>query len=265
MFFSFEDKKYSYSASRTKSYGTTPHVHTHIEIVAINGNGSTKATADGNEVTVENGDIFISFPGQIHYYNDISRPIDGYLLIVSPDMCPEFDWIFKGYKPETPLFKGALENPRIKNSVNSIVELYRDGNEYSETEVKGYFLVLLSEIFKGMKLTELDRRTESPVKDVIKYCYDNYTGDISLGSIAEALHISPCYISHIFNGRLHISLNDYINSLRITKACEMLKSGDTPITEISYAVGYNSPRTFDRCFVKIKGKTPKEYRKTSRG
>jgi AraC-like DNA-binding protein len=40
----------------------------------------------------------------------------------------------------------------------------------------------------------------------------------------------------------------------------MLKAGEQPITEIAYAVGYNSVRTFDRCFLMSKGTTPREYR-----
>jgi YesN/AraC family two-component response regulator len=81
-----------------------------------------------------------------------------------------------------------------------------------------------------------------------------------LQTIADELHISRYYISHLFGQRLHIGFSDYINSLRVRSAAEMLKSGNKTITEIAYAVGYNSVRTFDRCFLKVRGMTPKEYR-----
>ncbi|MBE6655507.1 MAG: helix-turn-helix transcriptional regulator [Ruminococcaceae bacterium] len=99
------------------------------------------------------------------------------------------------------------------------------------------------------------------MKNIIHFCYENYDTDISLQTISDKLHISRYYISHLFNRKLHIGFNDYINSLRISRACEMLKLDDTPITEIAYSVGYNFIRTFNRCFQEIVGMTPKEYRR----
>lgn len=259
MYFHFEAKTSAYEARTGKNLGPTPHLHSHLEIVLVE-TGKTLAVADSIESEAEAGDLFIAFPNQIHYYIDKEQPVRHKIAIVSPDMCPEFSRIFKTMVPKNPILKKASDNPRIVSAVENMAQCKAAGDEYSETEARGCMLILMSELLRNMEMTDKVSYDNDIVKEVIAYCYENYSGDISLQSIADALHISRCYISRIFGRRLHIGFSDYINSLRIRKACEMLKAGECSVTEIAYAVGYNSVRTFDRCFMSVRGMTPKEYR-----
>lgn len=262
MYFHFETKNSAYEARGGYQLGPTPHLHSHIEMV-LTETGTTVAFADSSEVKVEAGDLFIAFPNQIHYYIDEQRPVEHKILIVSPDMCPEFNRIFKSMVPTVPLLKNAIENPRIVAAFDNMVQCKKEEGEYSETEARGCMLILMSEIFRNVELQEKEPYDNDLVKDIITYCYENYNTDISLQAIADELHVSRCYISRIFSKRLHVGFNDYINSLRIRNACEMLKKSDVPITEIAYNVGYNSVRTFDRCFMAVRQMTPKEYRQNA--
>lgn len=260
MFFQLENKRVAYEARDTGVLlSTTPHLHSHIEIVLVR-SGLSLGVADSREAEIEAGDLFISFPNQIHYYLDSVRPVEHSIVIISPDMCPEFGNVFKTMVPETPVLKNAIQNKRIVSAIQNIVDCRLRNDEYSETEVRGSLLILMSELCRNMKLAKNVSYDTDLVKRIINYCYENYSSDISLQSIADELHISRYYISHLFGQRLHIGFNDYINSLRVRSAAEMLKSGNKTITEIAYAVGYNSVRTFDRCFLKVRGMTPKEYR-----
>ena len=259
MYFHFETKKSAYEARLGHGLGPTPHLHSHIEMV-LTETGTTVAFADSTEVKVEAGDLFIAFPNQIHYYIDKQRPVEHKIVIVSPDMCPEFSRIFKSMVPKVPLLKKAIENPRIVSAVENMVQCKKEQGEYSETEARGCVLILMSEIFRNIELQEKMPYDNDLVKDIITYCYENYNSDISLQAIADELHVSRCYISRLFSRRLHIGFNDYINSLRVRNACEMLKTTDLSVTEVAYAVGYNSVRTFDRAFFNTRQMTPKEYR-----
>ena len=259
MYFHFETKKSAYEARLGHGLGPTPHLHSHIEMV-LTETGTTVAFADSTEVKVEAGDLFIAFPNQIHYYIDKQRPVEHKIVIVSPDMCPEFSRIFKSMVPKVPLLKKAIENPRIVSAVENMVQCKKEQGEYSETEARGCMLILMSEIFRNVELQEKEPYDNDLVKDIITYCYENYNSDISLQAIADELHVSRCYISRLFSRRLHIGFNDYINSLRVRNACEMLKTTDLSVTEVAYAVGYNSVRTFDRAFFNTRQMTPKEYR-----
>lgn len=259
MLFTLEKKSHAYEARRGKGLAPTPHLHTHIEIVLIK-KGATVAIADDRECTVSEGDLFIAFPNQIHYYLDTEARPNHEILIVSPDICPEFTQIFKTMIPATPILKGAAKNPNIAQAFASIIDTHAADIPFSDPEIRGYLLVLFSELFRALPLVENGSCETDVMKNIIHFCYENYDTDISLQAIADELHISRYYISHLFNRKLHTGFNDYINSLRISRATELLKSGDTPITEIAYAVGYNSIRTFNRCFLQIMSVTPKEYR-----
>ena len=262
MYFYFETKTDLCRVHSGKSLSPTPHLHSHIEMILCD-SGVSVATADSVDVKLEVGDLFIAFPNQVHYYVDEVQTVEHRIAFISPDFCPEFSKIFKSMVPKIPIVKNAADNPRILTAIESLVQLSSSNDEYSETEARGCVLILMSEIFRNLELVEKEPCDNDLVKDIITYCYENYSNDISLQTVADALHVSRCYISRIFSKRLHVGFNDYINSLRIRNACEMLKKTAVPITEIAHNVGYNSVRTFDRCFMAVRQTTPKEYRQNA--
>ena len=54
---------------------------------------------------------------------------------------------------------------------------------------------------------------------------------------------------------------DFVNRLRINKACQLLMETDRYITNVCYDVGFNNVANFNRRFLQIKGMTPKEFRR----
>lgn len=259
MYFHFETKTEPYRVYPGKSLSPSPHLHSHIEMILCD-SGVSVCTADSVDVRLEAGDLFVSFPNQVHYYVDEEHPLMHRIAFISPDFCPEFSKIFKSMVPKTPVLKNAKDNPRILAAMESLVQLSKNTDEYSETEARGCVLILMSEIFRNIELIEKVPYDNDLVKDIITYCYENFSIDISLQSIADELHVSRCYVSRLFSRRLHIGFNDYINSLRVRKACDLLKKSEQSVTDIAHAVGYNSVRTFDRVFLDSRGMTPKEYR-----
>ena len=67
-------------------------------------------------------------------------------------------------------------------------------------------------------------------------------------------------IDCIWNG-FTANSSDNINSLRVSEACRYLLNSSLSITEIGSLVGFNTPRTFNRAFIKQLGLSPSEYRK----
>ena len=260
MYFKVEDKTLLLEASVGHHLSNGPHLHRHIEIVLMYEGESTGA-ADDKEDAITPGDLYIAMPNQIHWYVDTPNKHRHALLILSPTLCPEFSGIFRSFVPDRPVLRDVGQDPVIRFAVEGLLRLHKVGEESDAVaELRGYALILFANLFSRMKLVENKPYDYNLARDIINFCYENYTEDISLQSISEALHVSRYYVSHLFSSRLHIRFTAYINSLRIKKACDMLKQDDKSVTEISFAVGYNSPRTFDRCFLAQKGITPKQYR-----
>lgn len=260
MYFSFQKQNRAFTIYKNTKYTISePHIHSHLELIYLR-DGKTEATADNQTALLEPGDLFLAFPNQVHHYKDLKKPVSVDIFIISPAMCPEFKKLFETSLPESPVYKNAKDNPVIASALCILSDCANSKNEFTEITVRGGMLVLIGEYLRHTNLKKISSHNGDTAKDIINFCYENYMGDISLGTVAEALHISRYYVSHLFASKLNINFNDYINSLRIRKACELLKSGEHSVTETAHAVGYNSVRTFDRCFVKIKGITPREYR-----
>ena len=73
--------------------------------------------------------------------------------------------------------------------------------------------------------------------------------------------MSPSYISHVFSMVKGTTFIDYLNSLRIRKATEMLRFSARPITEITMEAGFKNISHFNKIFKKYMGITPSNYKK----
>ena len=123
------------------------------------------------------------------------------------------------------------------------------------------FLALFARLLSLARPTGAAPGDSHALTAVLSYCVKNFRDDLSLSVLEENLHISRTYISHLFADKLHIRFNDYINSLRVSYACQYLENDDRSVTEIADLVGFGTTRTFDRAFLKQMGRTPRDYRR----
>lgn len=84
--------------------------------------------------------------------------------------------------------------------------------------------------------------------------------DISLDMVAKHVYVHPSYVSHIFADQFKIGFRDYINSLRIKHAKELLTTTKKPIGEICRIIGYSDHSYFNKVFRQREGMTPTAYR-----
>ena len=97
-------------------------------------------------------------------------------------------------------------------------------------------------------------------EDCIKNLYLN--PNLSLDEVADNLEISNSYLSQIINNR-NIRFNDYVNSIRVEKAKEMLNDEsfkNYTITSIGLEAGFNSNASFYRAFKKHTNLSPTDFR-----
>lgn len=264
MNFYFENRETPISVSRGRGLTSQPHLHNEIEII-VSFDGSSVATADSKSVVLEANDIYIAFPNQIHFYHDDAKARPEHLLIIfAPDIASEFAPLFSSNIPVSPIIKNALSNEHLKWALEALERVgspsINNRPPHSAEHMRGLLLVILAELFNMMPLENAPKYDSSILKQVLNYCSENYTQDISLATVAEDLHVSKYYISHLFSKKLQIGFSDYINSLRIKRACTLLRQKDMPVIDIGFAVGYNSTRSFNRSFKNIRGISPKDYR-----
>lgn len=92
------------------------------------------------------------------------------------------------------------------------------------------------------------------------YIDQHYHEPNNLQSIAEALYISPYYMSHVFKEMCGYSPMQYLLRRRIGEAQTLLITTDLPLTIIAERVGYDTQSYFNYQFTKHVGISPKKYR-----
>jgi len=255
MYYEFEKRKNPVSARECVwTLSPIPHIHPHLELIYLT-EGSAFATADHRTELLNPGDLYLAFPNQIHYYDAV--PVNGILVIVSPELFPDLLDIFNCKLPDSPIIRREHLPPDAYAQLQRICRCVKAADKLSKTAANGYLQGLLAELLGQMTLLDIENSHDS-VRSILVYCLENYKESLSLDRLARELHLSKYYISHVFTDRLNISFPDFINGLRIESACRQLDSG-VDITEVAFDSGFNSIRSFNRNFKRNMGMTPSEY------
>ena len=237
----------------------SPHLHIHIEFFYLL-DGCSRAYIDSEEYTVEAGDLLIAFPNRVHRYEEVER--ERYLLyIVHPDLMPELSHVFGKQTPKCALVKRACDDPKLVELLYRLRDAILDKGPYCDVVAKGMLLAFFGRLLPHLELSEPRGEDSHAIREIVNYCTQNFTADLSLESLEESLHLSRYYISHLFSHKLGIRFTDYINSLRVSEACRLLRQTDQRITDVCAQSGFNTLRTFNRAFMKQMGVSPSEYRR----
>ncbi len=113
---------------------------------------------------------------------------------------------------------------------------------------------------KDNKLTITDT-AEEKLRVVIDFIKENYTANMSREGLASAVELNPSYFSRLFISYTDMTINEYINKLRIEEAQKKLEDEHARVLDIALSIGFESISTFNRAFRKVTGKTPTEFRK----
>jgi len=111
------------------------------------------------------------------------------------------------------------------------------------------------------QLVVRQQNEEPPVITKAKqFIQENQTEDLTLGQVAKAINTSTFYFCKMFKKVTGINFTHYLSRLRIEKAKNLLLNPNLRISEIAYAVGFQSLTHFNRVFKKLLGQSPTDYR-----
>lgn len=96
---------------------------------------------------------------------------------------------------------------------------------------------------------------------VERYVMEHLSEDINREDIAGALYFNPSYLSYLFKKENGISLNRYVNRLRIREARRLLDTTSLPVGNVAMDTGYYNFSYFAKQFKETYHMTPSEYRK----
>lgn len=142
--------------------------------------------------------------------------------------------------------------------------------EYSGLEKLTRFFLILDQLSRAtlpaalaspLYIPSLKSGTEERLDRVFQLVHREFTRPLPLEEMAALVHMTPSSFSRFFKRMTGISFSDYLNDLRVARACQLLTETQLPISQIAFAAGFNSTTHFNRTFLQKKGRSPRAYRK----
>lgn len=134
----------------------------------------------------------------------------------------------------------------------------------------GAFCVLMSELarcpdYRLLSSARLQSQDDDDqleqINRIVNRITDHLADPLSAAELAEELGMSQSRFSRFFRRATGNTFTDFINHVRVNRACQLLMESERLITDIGYEVGFNNIANFNRRFLDIKGMTPREFRR----
>lgn len=157
------------------------------------------------------------------------------------------------------------EIPKIYRLAEAIMEEERDKKHDSIEIVNGILGALLLTIARGnRKLEQKPARTNDKLKQIIEalgFLEKNYKDEILVEDLAAICHMSETHFRRLFGECMHMTPLEYINFIRVEKACELIRYTNYSMEMIAEKTGFQSQSSFIRNFKEYREFTPYQWKK----
>lgn len=256
---------------KVNNYGgmASMHFHPYYEIYFLI-SGSRKYFFKNKIFNLTHGNVIIIKPDEIHkaiqVENSQSNEYERFLVNVDVSL---FSLIEKNNKSIKPLLKKgiiSLNSEDLMEIIDIIKRIQREVNikdDIYNSSVRNYIERILINLYLNDNYSISKQqvfKNDLRLQDAIDYILDNYNKQITLEECANICFMSESNFTKVFHKVVGVNFKSYINSLRIQKACELLRDSNLAISQISEIVGYDSTSYFASLFKGIMGVSPKDYR-----
>lgn len=252
----FEQKEYfKLSGSRVTGFrGYMPMFHPHGELLYVT-EGAIPITVDGKTHLLKAGEMAVLFPYLTHSYE--SAPSASALILLFDPRQTAFDNTLLTMKPVC----CHTEAPGLQPLMDRAVEMVKRNRTKT---AMAYLNAVLGELLELLELEPYDGPSGDVTVQVLSYCAQHFSEDITVSTLAAGLYISESYASKIFSRKLGCSFREYISGLRVHKAQNLLETTDLQIGQIMAHCGFQNQSSFNRVFREVCGVSPREFRKQAR-
>lgn len=156
------------------------------------------------------------------------------------------------------------ENAVIADSIKAIMQEKRVTMEFGREIEKCLVLKLLLEIARMNPIViekgDHPKKRRKVLLESLDYVNDHYAEPIKIRTLAELCHLSETHFRRLFEDSIHMLPVDYINFVRIQKACEYLNNANDTMENVALKVGFISQSTFNRNFRRFVGVSPHKWK-----
>ncbi|MBQ9964301.1 MAG: helix-turn-helix transcriptional regulator [Clostridia bacterium] len=229
------------------------HFHSQIELYFVD-DGEMEVVVGNQQRVLTKGQMSVAFSFDAHAYKTPVQSKSS-VLIIPPHLCEEYVKVMRHKRIANPFITDEETVKRIRAYYDEILK-----GTPNEITLLGYLYVILGIVMEhvGSQVSESEVEPELSAR-LLWYMNDHYQKDVTLPSLATVFGYSQSYLSRYFKSCFHIGINHYLTMLRLKNAILLMREEKHSITYCALESGFNSLRTFYRCFHKEFGCSPKEY------
>ncbi|MFC5649195.1 helix-turn-helix domain-containing protein [Paenibacillus solisilvae] len=246
------------------------HWHEFYEISFVV-SGSATHVLNGVPARIAKGSIFLMTPADFH---EIIMDADGETLQL-------YDLIFTEQLIREPLMELLFDRISVKSHIFDTDEftqieaefkrIWRETHDWqagSEFIVQGCLERVLIDLSRACRPKQIqtpasgEQLVQSPIRKALIYIQHHFRDSIPLEEVARLCGLSANYFSECFHKQTGMTFQLYVQELRLQFAKSLLKATKLPITEVSFASGFNTLPHFERTFKKRFAATPRQFRQS---
>ena len=244
--------------------GTYLNDHSHpdnYQVYYVN-EGKSEFVINGNTSALSKNMFVFAHPGVVHGIKPVMGPdslntLEVKFLVIDHDLIDELESI--------PFI--CYGNDQLKTILYDVINEGLKKDVFFERSIDHLFCSFLYKMIQqyrnyhlGSSETTIKAKPAAKIKEYIK---EHYQEVISLSKLAGTVGYTKNYLCRLFREDSDITINEYLNGVRIHHAIDLLLSTDMDISEISKASGYTNIYHFIKTFKKLTKMSPGSYRRKS--
>jgi len=246
------------------------HNHNEFEILLFT-KGTPEIVIKNDSFCVKKDDMVFINPLEIHSVKNNKRPYSLKCICFNASLISD-EKIRKKMSEGNIQIQHYIDAAKcdisyIKTLFLKIFEVYEKTDEWSETEILAYMNLMFIYLFRNNYILKEEPNSKSSAfcTAALEYIAAHYREDISSNDISKALSYSQGYFCRKFHFEFGKSFSQYLTMYRVSMSKILLEEKECTVSDVANRCGFSSADYFSKCFRKMVGILPSEYKKVVKG
>ena len=160
----------------------------------------------------------------------------------------------------------SIEDKTLAGHINSVIKEFVDKRPYHQKIIKLHMQAIVLELLRrdaSLPIADdcqIKGTNMSQIAAALDYVNKNYGKQMKAAELADICSMSETHFRRIFESYIKMSPMDYVNLIRIQKACELMKKSNDSMDTIAIKCGFTTTSTFNRNFRKFLDTSPYQWK-----